>query len=656
MDLPPENDVIIITAPRLPDAERERGFSLVTIEERALTASVRLDAALKSVPGVSLFRRTDSAVAIPSIQGLSLRASAPSGAGRTLVLLDGAPLNDPFGGWVIWGATPPETISRARIVRGAGAGPYGAGALLGTLSLEERSEDGFGLLAEAGARGHARAAGYAHASNDKLSLLLAGHAQREDGFAPVRGGRGAADAPVWFDGAALTARLGWRSGAIALSARANLYDEERGAGLVGAQSRASGHHFSAALARLGPTWSWRLQAWSADTDFANSSVTVLPNRTSTTPANDQFATPALGWGFNGALRRGGEAAGAELGVDFRAAEGESRERFRFQGGQFTRSRVAGGETEVAGLYLEAWRRAGSTLLSGGVRFDQWRAFAGARTERDTANGALTLALPAPNARAEALTARFGVRRALASDLSVRSAIYAGFRPPTLNELHRPFRVGNDVTEANPALAPERLTGFDVEVARDGTLSWSVGLFATRLEDAITNVTLGQGPGNFLPGVFVPAGGVFRQRQNQGSIDAAGVEAEARGEWSALDWRVALTYTDAVARGGALDGLRPAQTPRFSAVTGFEWRAFPQTSLSADLSYESERFEDDLNSRTLAPAFVADLRAEHALTPTLGLYAALDNAFDVEVETAETADGVASYGPGRALRVGLRLTR
>jgi outer membrane cobalamin receptor len=78
------------------------------------------------------------------------------------------------------------------------------------------------------------------------------------------------------------------------------------------------------------------------------------------------------------------------------------------------------------------------------------------------------------------------------------------------------------------------------------------------------------------------------------------------------------------------------------------------TLSAALIYESERFDDDLNSRVLESAVTLDLRAEQALTDQVSIYAALDNALDADLETAETADGVESFGPPRAFRLGVRL--
>src|SRR3954466_11885904 len=135
---PPTVEVVTVYAPRLAPLGGEAAFSAVQIGPETLKVQPRLDDALKTVPGVSLFRRTGSGGANPTIQGLSLRAIAPSGAGRALVTLDGAPQNDPFGGWVIWSALPSEGIESATMVRGAGGGPYGAGALTGVVALQER--------------------------------------------------------------------------------------------------------------------------------------------------------------------------------------------------------------------------------------------------------------------------------------------------------------------------------------------------------------------------------------------------------------------------------------------------------------------------------------------------------------------------------------
>jgi len=651
MDCQAADAPIVVIAPRLPEAPGEAAYSAFAIDEDTLADALRVDDALREAPGVSMFRRNDSGAANPTIQGLSVRAIAPSGAGRALVTLDGAPLNDPFGGWVIWGALPLRTIESATVLRGAGAGPYGAGALTGVVQLRERRGDGATLSVEGGERGHHSASGVGEAEDNAFSFMLAASTQQSDGWIPVRRGRGAADTALWSDSNAAVARLQWHGDGLVFSARVNGYSEQRSAGLVGANSTNEGAGLALTLARPDGDVAWRVQAWALSSDLANTSVSVAPDRNTTTPANDQTSTPALGWGGNAEIRWSGAHQGLELGVDLRTADGETRERFAYSGGAFMRSRVAGGRTLTAGAYAEAWREVGPWLFSGGARVDVYHAEDGRRIERLVATGVPTLDLSPPDSETTAPTARIGFRRDDGA-LFVRGAAYAGFRPPTLNELYRPFRVGNDVTEANAALDPERLTGADLGIGGDyRAWSWEASVFATRLDDPVVNVTLGAGQGTFPPGVFVPAGGAYRQRQNAGAINVAGVEAEARGALgAALSWRVALTYTHAETD----DHLRPAQSPEWGATAGLAWRPYAATTFSADLSYESARFEDDLNSRTLAPATVLDLRAEQRLTETLAVYAALDNALDEAVETAETADGIESFGPPRTLRVGVRL--
>ncbi|KAK0330764.1 hypothetical protein LTR94_031545, partial [Friedmanniomyces endolithicus] len=126
---PAQLQEVVVSAARLPPAAADAAFSVVRLDPDVLDRAMRLDEALRDIPAVSLFRRTTSLAANPTTQGISLRAIAPSGAGRTLVTLDGVPLNDPFGGWVIWSQAAPETLDGVDVVRGAGSGPYGAGAL-----------------------------------------------------------------------------------------------------------------------------------------------------------------------------------------------------------------------------------------------------------------------------------------------------------------------------------------------------------------------------------------------------------------------------------------------------------------------------------------------------------------------------------------------
>lgn len=660
-------DDVIVTAARLPPAAGEAAFSVIRLGEETLSTSTRLDEALATVPAVSLFRRTSSLAANPTTQGISLRAIAPSGAGRTLVTLDGVPLNDPFGGWVIWSQLPTESIESLDIVRGAGAGPYGAGALTGVIQLRERERGGV-LDAFIAERGGARLAGSGGVNAGPARLTGSVLYEASDGYVPVRGAAaGAADTPLDLEAKSASLRADLPLGEAALSLRAGAYEEDRGSGLAGARSTASGHVLSAAVARQATAEQagWRLQAWRRESDFANTSVAVAADRATTTPANDQYETPATGWGVNAALRgrREGLSGGRaewEVGADARFSEGETHERFRYMVGDYTRDRIAGGEASVAGVYGEGSLENGPWLFAGGLRLDGWKNENGRRLERDRATGAPTLDEADPERSGEVVSARLAARRMIGGGWAARAAAYSGFRPATLNELHRPFRVGNDLTEANADLVPEILQGVEAGLAFEGPISaLTATLFWNRIDDAIVNVTMGEGPGTFPRAGFVPAGGVLRQRQNAGTVEATGVEISARQTLrGGLDLIGAVSITDARVDGGSaapqLTGLRPAQAPIWSASAGIDWRASHRLSLAARARYESKRFEDDLNSRVLGAAVTMDVRADWRFNDTASLWLAADNLFDADAQVSETGTGVKGLAPPRTVSIGVRL--
>ena len=195
----------------------------------------------------------------------------------------------------------------------------------------------------------------------------------------------------------------------------------------------------------------------------------------------------------------------------------------------------------------------------------------------------------------------------------------------------------------------------IAFARDG-MRWGASVFWNQIEDAIVNVTLGAGPATFPRAGFVPAGGVLRQRQNAGTIDAWGVELTGALDLSsAVSLNAAASWTDAEIDGGSsaaqLTGLRPAQAPEWSATAGLDWRATDRVTLALAARYESSRFDDDLNSRVLDAAVTLDGRAEWAFRPNATLWMAADNLFDEDVVT-RNAGGSIDLGTPRTLWIGV----
>src|SRR5678815_1766044 len=133
----------VVTASRAPRLRSEVPADVTVLDRTDLeqSASPLLDDILRRVPDVGTFRRSSSRVADPSSQGLNLRGVGPSGVSRALVLVDGLPLNDPFGGWVYWQSVPGLSIGSIEIVPGGTSALYGTAALGGVINVRSRPLD-----------------------------------------------------------------------------------------------------------------------------------------------------------------------------------------------------------------------------------------------------------------------------------------------------------------------------------------------------------------------------------------------------------------------------------------------------------------------------------------------------------------------------------
>jgi vitamin B12 transporter len=405
-------------------------------------------------------------------------------------------------------------------------------------------------------------------------------------------------------------------------------------------------------------WSVDAALWWKQRQFAAVAAAAAPGRASASLTLDQFDVPGEGWGGRIELRPPAFGAfTARVGAEARISSGETNELFRNLGAGFTRRRLAGGDAQILGGFGEiAWELSDTALLSLGGRLDHWYLSSGVRQEFDRTTG-LTLLDRQFVPRAQTLgTARAGGTWRLTPAIALRGAAYLGWRPPTLNELYRPFRVGNDVTEANNALAPERLSGIDVgfDYAPLESSTLHITLFANWLRGAVANVTVANGPGTFPDAGFIPAGGSFRQRRNLAQVRSTGAEVRAVTKLP-LGLRAELGYTFAraiVSDAGAIIALqnkRLAQSPLHQARAQLSWNdTAERLSINAQLKHTGAAFEDDVNSRALGAVTTIDLTARWRIFDSTHLQIGLENATNVEIQSAISADGIISRANPRSL--------
>lgn len=662
---PPSMSDIVVTGGGLAEAPGDRVFDIVTIDRDRLDANAadRLESALADVAGLQQFRRSDSRSANPTSQGITLRGLGGNAASRALLLLDGVPQADPFGGWVAFPAYALDRLGRVRVTRGGGSGYQGPGALAGTIELDSAVPSDLAPLAGRISYGSRDAldtqASAALVRPGGFATLSAAYA-RGDGFVPtVAESRGPIDRPAPYELASAAVRgvidLG---GATEAQVSVSAFTDRRERGTAFTANSSEGADASLRLVGRG-RWGWSALAYLQTRAFASSFASINAARTTVTQTLDQYLTPATGLGARVEVQPPlGQHLSLRLGGDLRDVTGRTQELFTFVAAQPTRRRVAGGENVTAGLFADGSWEAGAVTLTAGGRVDRWRIADGTLVERALAGGAALTDVRYPDRSGTRWTGRTGVAWRAVAGVTVRAAAYRGWRLPTLNELYRPFRVGADATAANAALAPERLGGYEagVTVAPVRAVSLAATWFDNRLTGAIANVSMGQGPGTYPQVGFVAAGGVYRVRQNLDAVRSRGVEVDAR--WQAgrfgttLSWAHVAARVEASGAALALDGLRPAQTPRDQASATVDWRRHGWAA-ALTLRHVASQFDDDANARSLAAATTLDGYLALPLTRTVSVEARAENLGDERVEAGISGANILERATPRTLWLGLR---
>jgi outer membrane receptor protein involved in Fe transport len=652
----PLSEQVTVTATRMETRLGETPASVVSISfnELSTTAAVTLDDALRQVAGFSLFRRAGSRTANPTSQGVSLRGTGASGASRALVLADGVPLNDPFGGWVYWSRVPRSSVENIEVLRGGASHLYGSAALGGVVNIFTRPTRAPLLLIEA-SYGNQRtldASLFASGHKGDWGASLSAETFHTDGYVIIdERERGPVDVPADSRSAVASVKIERRlSGSANIFASGSTFGEARSNGTPFQINRTHIRQFV-----VGGDWqaahagAFTLRAYGGTQVFDQNFSAVNSARSLETPTRVQ-RVPAQSIGLSlqwsrAVLKR----QTFIMGMDAREVRGSSDE-IAYVAGRPTSLVGAGGRERTLGLFFEDIVRVTPGLfITAGGRVDHWRNYNAYSTTRPFSPTAPTLSNAFPDRAETAVSPHFSLLYKPTDNLSLYASATRSFRQPTLNELYRSFRVGDALTLANENLRAERLTGgeaginvspFHQRLNLRGTFFW------TEMARPVANVTL-----TIQPGL------ITRRRQNLGRTRSRGLEVE----WDApLSNRWTLS-------GGYL--FADSTVLSFPANTELEALFIPQVArhqLTFQARYlnpsvitlgfqgraSGSQFDDDQNRFRLEKYFTLDAVASRAVTRKVEAFIAAENLFNERYSVGLTP--VRTIGPPLLVRFGLRL--
>jgi outer membrane receptor protein involved in Fe transport len=631
--------------------------SVNVIDKETIRSSpaVVADDVLRLAPTFSLFRRTSSLSAHPTAQGVSLRGIGPSGVSRSLVLIDGVPFNDPFGGWVYWTRVPLESVERIELIDGASSsvwGNYALGGVINVVSSRPRPRT-FEMRTQAGSRDTWKADFFGSDVWGKAGVSVEGSFFDTGGFPQViEAERGAVDTKAQVQYQNIGVKVDYTPiDRVSTFVRGGYFREERdnakvttipvgNAGIPEANDTLWKSISGGVRASL-PDQS-DLQA-TVFLDFERFNSNFMAVAAAPAPALTPRAIGRMTLlqhvpttGIGGIVQWTKALSTRHLlsaGTDFRRVEGESQERVldAATGTNVITFRDTGGAQISSGTFVQGqfWPLEALSITVAG-RVDRWRNFEAHHNERSAATG-----LPTATHRGDlperddtVFSPRLAALYHVTSKVTAWGSIGTGFRAPTLNELYRQFSVGALVTLANDQLGPERLTGGELglNVAPLDNLTIRTTWFDNRMKNPVSNVTIAVNRA---------------QRQNLGRTRIHGFQTDV--EYRFLrDWRAGAGYV--------LNRARVTENATVPELVGKFLQQVPENRGSLSLSYSNPRyvgvavnaifvgrqFDDDLNTRrspdgTLGlPAYgVLDLSVTRGVGRNVDVFLTAQNVLDKE---------------------------
>jgi outer membrane receptor protein involved in Fe transport len=665
-------DELVVSATRSDVAAGSVPLSVSVLDAQTIEAAPDLSMleVLRAIPSLTLARGAGELVAQPRDQSLNFRGLVGGSQSRALTLVDGLPLTDPYGGFVVWSQVPKEIVERVEVVRGGASSAWGNLALSGVVHLITRApeERTWSAAAKLGNKGTGDFSLFYSDLGARWAGWLAGNAFTTDGYVDFDPElRGPIDTAKTREYGSMAGRLSWTASArSSLRMDARLYREEREQGLPLDQDRSEEAALSAAFDHSrGRAGDWQLRLFYRDLDTRAFESEPNEERDDAEPSSAIRSLPVRASGLSGLWT--GAAGGRHAlvsGADFQAVEIERVEDVDWEDDRFTLRYTVRGEQELGGAFVQdTFALSERWTLSAGARYDRVRTGDARSTVVELPSLATVREEVAPGGSQSTVSPSAGAVYAASDAWRWRAALYTGFRNATPTELF--VGTGSATsrrTAASPTLEPERLAGAELGLDWTPSRLASVRMtgFWNRVEDLVQRLTVGRaGPEGGVVGPCgeMPPRGTCLQRTNIGEIRSVGVEVDL--DWRPSDrWRVGLATV-------LLDAEITDNPPEPELVGNqVERSADEQVALTVSHDfprrgtllvrgrYVSDRFDDPENELLLPSHELVDLSYSVPVGRSWTLFAGVENLLDEEYLARIDSDG-SELGAPRLWQAGFR---
>lgn len=640
---------------------------VVSRQETEAIPALSADDYLRTVPGISVSRGASFlGGATVSMRGMG------SEAGRTLVMVDGVPVNKTDGGSVNWNAINAQDVEQVEVMKGPGSSIHGGNAMGGVINLisptPEENIEGF-VSQSYGTFETANTQAGVGGRNENFFWGLNGRYRMSDGYitAPV-------DELDEFSVASFLDeyQVGGRAGYFIkpnqmLETSISYYLGQRGTG-----ARFAGYGFeNEDLAAQDGAYNeytglnGRLMYRGTFQNNSQINVTLYGQRENYQNIRESVRNERLSrydvesvrddLGFLSSITFMPLASHTlTTGIDLRHGAVDGADIYLT-----TTDKVFNlGKMNQLGLYLQDEIRIGQSPVSvlAGVRFDYAGFYDGAFLVEDATNETAFLQDyngDLNNADFSAISPRLSVQYHIPQSFRVYAGYSRGFRAPVLDDMCRTGRISGGMKLANPDLQPEYLDNFelggDFFVGKRFTLSPSV-YYAQGTD---YHAYIATGDSLLMNNRMRP----IRIMDNIGKVEILGAELAVRiNLLQGLDWNMSYSYTDTeITDYRVLDpnedddlvGKQLVYQPRDLFFTAITWRN-PIVNTMLSLHYKGAQWLNDVNTEEIESFNYIDL---HLWRPVFrGLSAALKIHNLLDQDFVDSRNMIA---PGRMINAELK---
>ncbi len=606
-----------------------------------------VDQIVNKIPGV--YTPMVSTFALhPTSSIVSIRGFGNAFGTKTLVLVDGVPINDGYFRTVDWSLVPKGRVDQIEVIRGGGAtslwGNLAMGGVIDIITKEPQPGEKTLDVSYGSFNTRTADAAITLVSTPVLKVGLTASTYHTDGYNLT---------PEQYRNASNVATSGFANN-VALSFYLTpdaaskyyleIYDHDKHEdGLVYANAKNTWERYglrAGATRKLDDGSSLNAYMWLDRTNFSTQNATQT--------GGYSLSTPTLGYSYVSQIEYSPYKTGGgsvywqkdigpihdlKVGIDYRYLGVDDQNNLYNVAGTNTSSFTAHGQHQFFGLFSQGTYRASSIPLDVtlGLRGDYWRA-SNASIVGQSLAGSLNQQLG--NADKLTFNPRLGAKYYFDNGLDLRAAVYKDFSAPGMNQMYRSYVSGGTYNATNPNLVPETNVGEEIgwDLKRD-TYNVSFTAFHNRVSNYIDYPTLcstAASCAGFVAGTGLSSITSVRQYQNVGKATIMG--AELFGDVKVLPTltlKSGLTYTEAYLTESNSPATSPThnqigQIPHWVWTGGASWQALPALTLTAQVKAWTGYWYNTAHTVRNGGAAVIDLGASYHVNKTVELYGLIEN--------------------------------